>query len=75
MVNIFDLAIQNTIMTGASSGIGRQCAVTCRSQGANVFLLSKAEELLNELKNIIGPSGCECYAIGLRRSGEYWWVN
>ncbi len=71
IVNIFSLQGQNIIITGASSGIGRQCAATCRSQGANVFLLSRNAERLNELKNQIGPSGCECYAIDLKRFEEY----
>ena len=71
MVNIFSLQGQNIIITGASSGIGRQCALTCRSQGANVFLLSRNAERLIDLKNEIGSTGCECYAIDLKRFGEY----
>lgn len=70
-MRIFSLQGQNIIITGASSGIGRQCAVTCRGLGANVFLLSRNGERLNELKSEIGPLGCEYYEIDIMDSGKY----
>ena len=35
-------------MTGASSGIGRQCAIDCSKMGAIVVLIARDEERLKE---------------------------
>ncbi len=47
-MNSFSLQNKNIIITGASSGIGRQCAITCSNMGANVFLVARNIERLNE---------------------------
>jgi len=44
--SIFDLDHKNIIVTGASSGIGRQCAITFSQLGANVILIARNEERL-----------------------------
>ncbi|MHB2153600.1 SDR family NAD(P)-dependent oxidoreductase [Calditrichota bacterium GD2] len=36
------------LITGASSGIGRQCALTCNELGADVIILGRNSERLNE---------------------------
>ena len=46
MDSIFDLDHKNIIVTGASSGIGRQCAITFSQLGANVILIARNEERL-----------------------------
>ncbi len=46
MDSSFDLKNKNIIVTGASSGIGRQCAVTFSQLGANVILIARNEERL-----------------------------
>jgi len=51
MDSIFDLKNKNIIVTGASSGIGRQCAVTFSQLGANVILIARNEERLKETYN------------------------
>ncbi len=48
MDSIFDLKNKNIIVTGASSGIGRQCAVTFSQLGANVILVARNKERLKE---------------------------
>ena len=48
---IFNLKNKNIIITGASSGIGRQCAVTFSQLGANVILIARNEERLKETYN------------------------
>lgn len=48
MNNQFFLTKKNIVITGASSGIGRQCAVSCSQTGANVFLIARNEERLKE---------------------------
>ena len=46
--NPFSLAGKTVIVTGASSGIGRQCAIECSKAGAKVVLIGRNEERLNE---------------------------
>jgi NAD(P)-dependent dehydrogenase (short-subunit alcohol dehydrogenase family) len=47
----FQLKGKNVIVTGASSGIGRQCAINCSRMGANVILFGRNQERLNETLN------------------------
>lgn len=42
----FHLTDKTIIITGASSGIGRQCAISCSQMGANVILLGRNEQEL-----------------------------
>jgi NAD(P)-dependent dehydrogenase (short-subunit alcohol dehydrogenase family) len=54
-LNPFSLVNKNIIITGASSGLGRNCAVECSKQGANLFLIgrnmSALVQTLNECLN------------------------
>ena len=47
-MNPFTLTGKNIIITGASSGIGRQCAITCAAMGATVVLIARNQERLKE---------------------------
>lgn len=44
----FDLTGKVICVTGASSGIGRQCAISCSEMGATVVLIARNEERLQE---------------------------
>ena len=46
--NLFQLQNKNIIITGASSGIGRQCAITASKLGARVVLVARNKERLQE---------------------------
>jgi NAD(P)-dependent dehydrogenase (short-subunit alcohol dehydrogenase family) len=46
--NPFSLLGKNIIITGSSSGIGRQCAITCSLMGANVILFGREQLRLDE---------------------------
>lgn len=46
--NPFNLSDKHILITGASSGIGRQCAITSSRLGANVILLGRSSERLQE---------------------------
>jgi len=48
---IFNLKNKNIIITGASSGIGRQCAITLSQLGANVILIARNKERLKDIFN------------------------
>lgn len=42
----FSLQGRNILITGASSGIGEQCAISCSQMGANIILIARNEERL-----------------------------
>jgi len=48
MNNPFSLKNKNILITGASSGIGRQCALTFSQLGANVILIARNKERLKD---------------------------
>lgn len=48
MTNPFSLQGKNIIVTGASSGIGQQCAIDCAAMGARVVLVARNEDRLHE---------------------------
>ena len=49
----FSLSNKNVVITGASSGIGRQCAIECSRAGANLIMIARNEERLEETKRIL----------------------
>ena len=46
MTNPFSLQGKLILITGASSGIGRQCAISCTEAGAKVIALGRNEKEL-----------------------------
>lgn len=48
MKNPFCLDAKVILITGASSGIGRQCAISCSQMGAKIILVARNEERLKE---------------------------
>jgi len=51
MKNNINLDHKNIIITGASSGIGRQCAITFSQFGANIILVARNKEKLEQTFN------------------------
>lgn len=49
----FSLEGKTIVITGASSGIGRQCAIDCAGMGANVVLVARNEERLQETLSLM----------------------
>ena len=46
---------QTILVTGASSGIGRQCAISLSYSGANVILFGRNENALKETAHLMSP--------------------
>ena len=57
MFNPFSLENKTILITGASSGIGRQCAIDCSKMGAKVVLVARNEERLNETLSMMEGNG------------------
>ena len=57
MINPFSLQDKNIIVTGASSGIGQQVAITCSQMGARVALIARNVERLEETKSQLDGAG------------------
>lgn len=55
--NPFTLSEKTILITGASSGIGRQCAIDCSRMGARVVLIGRNEERLAETQRQMTGNG------------------
>ncbi len=51
----FSLVNKNILITGASSGIGACCSITCSSLGANLILLGRSETKLEQTLEKLKP--------------------
>jgi len=56
MSNAFSLAGKKILITGASSGIGRQCAIDFSADGAQLFLCGRDLNKLQEVSNLCSNS-------------------
>ena len=63
MKNLFDLTGKVAIVTGASSGLGRQFAKALAGAGANVAILARRVEKLEETKKLLIELGSDALAI------------
>lgn len=66
MENPFSLVGKNVVITGASSGIGRQTAVICSQMGARVVLIARNNERLKETLSLMqSPESHLVYSVDL----------
>lgn len=65
MRNLIDLTEKTILVTGASSGIGRQTAITLSETGAKVILTARNEDRLNETLGMLYGGGHACYPFDL----------
>lgn len=63
--NLFSLKGKTILITGASSGIGRQCAIDCSRMGAKVVLLARNESRLSETLALMSGEGHLCFSFNL----------
>ena len=60
---MFDLKNKVAVITGASSGLGRQMSKTFAKQGANLVILARRLERLEELKEELSDLGVKVFPI------------
>ena len=65
MVNLIDLSNKKIIITGASSGIGKQVAITLSRVGAKVVLIARREDKLQETLQSLEGEGHSYYCADL----------
>ena len=65
MFNPFTLKEKTIIVTGASSGIGRQCAIDCSKMGAKVILIARNQERLEETLASLDNNDHQVYSYDL----------
>jgi NAD(P)-dependent dehydrogenase (short-subunit alcohol dehydrogenase family) len=63
--NPFSLSGKTIVVTGASSGIGRQCAIDCSKMGARLILVARNEERLQETLCMLSGSEHFYYSFDL----------
>lgn len=63
MTNLFDLAGKVAVVTGASSGLGADAARAYAAQGADVALLARRKEKLDEVVKEITATGRKAIAV------------
>lgn len=65
MKSIIDLSGKKIIVTGASSGIGRAAAILCSQLGAEVALVARNADRLNETLSMMENGAHRCFAVDL----------
>jgi len=66
--NPFSLDKKLVIVTGASSGIGRQCAILCRQNGAEVIIMGRNTDRLEETLRLMSvPANHNLYSFDLNK--------
>lgn len=56
-INPFSLEGKTIVVTGASSGIGQQCAISCSQMGARVVLIARNEQRLADTLSRMNDEG------------------
>lgn len=69
-MNKFSLKNKNILITGASSGIGRQCAIECNNAGANIILIGRNEDKLNSTLKELNLGNHICYSLDITDYGK-----
>lgn len=70
MYNPFTLLGKKVLVTGASSGIGRSIAVICSKMGANLVLVGRKEEKLQETISLMEGKGHSYFIADLTNRSE-----
>jgi 3-oxoacyl-[acyl-carrier-protein] reductase len=68
--NPFSLKKKSILVTGASSGIGKEIAVACSKMGANVFITARREKLLRETLSLMKGEQKNMFPVDLTSEEE-----
>jgi len=68
--NLFSLNGKNIIITGASSGIGKQCAITCSHYGASAIIIGRNEDRLKETYNLLQGRDHLYYLLDIKKYND-----
>lgn len=71
MINLIDLTGKTIIVTGASSGIGRETAILLSKLGAKLIIIARNKEKLNDTINCLDGQGHIDIAFDLTHFLEY----
>ena len=69
MINPMDLTGKFVMVTGASSGIGRETAIQCSKLGAKVVVVARREKELRETIDLMNGKGHNYYTFDLSNVG------
>jgi NAD(P)-dependent dehydrogenase (short-subunit alcohol dehydrogenase family) len=69
-MNPFNLDGKHIVISGASSGIGQQCAISCAAMGAKVSILGRNKERLEQTLSKLHGSGHKAHMIDLTQEDE-----
>lgn len=71
MINPMNLCGKHILITGGSSGIGRQCAIQASRLGAKVTIIARSEDRLKETIQMMDrPEEQACYSFDLSETGQ-----
>ncbi len=70
MYNPFDFTGKKILVTGASSGIGKGVSIELSKQGANVILIGRNEERLNETLSSMEGEGHRTFCVDLAEEDD-----
>ena len=68
--NPFSLKKKSILVTGASSGIGKEIAIACSKMGANVFITARREKLLRETLSLMEGEQKNMFPVDLTSEEE-----
>lgn len=70
IMNAFSLTGKKILITGASSGLGRQCAITASHYGAELIITGRNEERLRDTFNQLSGTGHQLMVADLTKDAE-----